>query len=162
MGGALKISERFSDETIFNCEVKNMNTINLTGNICNDLEVKTTQNGKSVMSFNIAVKRPFTKDTTDFIPVVVWEQGANYLNQYGRKGSKVAITGKLTTRKYQDKDGNNRTAFEVICDTVELMDSKNDAQGTETAGVSDYYPKFGKTQDEPKFEDVGDDKFLPF
>lgn len=139
-----------------------MNNIQLTGNICNDLELKQTQNGKNVLSFNIAVKRPFTKDTTDFIPAVVWEQGANYLSQYGRKGSKVAITGKLTTRKYQDKDGNNRTAFEVICDTVELMDSKNDAQGTESAGASDYYPKFGKTQDEPNFEAVEGDDFLPF
>ena len=139
-----------------------MNTINLTGNICNDLEVKTTQNGKSVLSFNIAVKRPFTKDTTDFIPVVVWEQGANYLSQYGRKGSKVAITGKLTTRKYQDKDGNNRTAFEVICDTVELMDSKNDAQGTESAEPNNFIPEAFKSQDKPKFEDVGNDSFLPF
>lgn len=137
-----------------------MNNITLTGNICNDLELKTTQNGKSVLSFNIAVKRPFTKDTTDFIPVVVWEQGANYLNQYGRKGSKVAITGKLTTRKYQDKDGNNRTAFEVICDTVELMDSKT--QGTETAEGNNYMPESYKSQGEPKFEAVEGDDFLPF
>jgi single-strand DNA-binding protein len=74
-----------------------MNSINLTGNICNDLEVKSTQSGKSVLSFNLAVKRPFTKDTTDFIPVVVWDQGAEYLGKYGRKGSRVAVSGKLTT-----------------------------------------------------------------
>lgn len=139
-----------------------MNNINLTGNICNDLEVKVTPNGKSVLSFNIAVKRPFTKDTTDFIPAVVWEQGANYLSQYGRKGSKVAITGKLTTRKYQDKDGNNRTAFEVICDTVELMDSKNSTQGTETAEGNNFIPEAYNPQTEPKFEAVQDDSFLPF
>ena len=84
-----------------------MNSINLTGNICNDLEVKATQSGKSVLKFNLAVKRPFTKDTTDFIPVIVWDQGAEYLGKYGRKGSKVAVCGKLTTRKWQDKNGNN-------------------------------------------------------
>lgn len=133
-----------------------MNNITLTGNICNDLELKQTQNGKNVLSFNIAVKRPFTKDTTDFIPAVVWEQGAAYLSQYGRKGSKVAITGKLTTRKYQDKDGNNRTAFEVICDTVELMESK--AQEQSNSFIPDSY----KTQADPKFEAVEGDDFLPF
>ena len=139
-----------------------MNNITLTGNICNDLEVKTTPSGKSVLSFNIAVKRPFTKDTTDFIPAVVWEQGANYLSQYGRKGSKVAITGKLTTRKYQDKDGNNRTAFEVICDTVELMDGKNGTQDTEAAEPNSFMPESFKGQAEPKFEAVEGDDFLPF
>lgn len=133
-----------------------MNNITLTGNICNDLELKQTQNGKNVLSFNIAVKRPFTKDTTDFIPAVVWEQGANYLSQYGRKGSKVAITGKLTTRKYQDKDGNNRTAFEVICDTVELMESKAQEQS------NSFMPDSYKPQAEPKFEAVEGDDFLPF
>jgi single-strand DNA-binding protein len=113
-----------------------MNSINLIGNICNDLEVKTTQSGKSVVSFNLAVKRPFTKDTTDFIPVVVWEQGAQYLSRYGKKGSRCAVGGKLTTRKYQDQNGNNRTAYEVIADTVELMDSKGENSASETRSAA--------------------------
>ena len=138
-----------------------MNSINLTGNICNELEIKQTNSGKSVMSFNLAVKRPFTKDTTDFIPVIVWEQSAEYLAKYGKKGSKVAVSGKLTTRKWQDKDGNNRTAFEVVGDTVELMDSKNDAQGPGAANPNTYIPDAYKPTTEPKFEDVTDDD-LPF
>lgn len=119
-----------------------MNSINLTGNICNDLEVKTTQSGKTVLSFNLAVKRPFSKDTTDFIPVVVWDQGATYLGRYGKKGSRLALSGKLTTRKYQDKDGNNRTAYEVVADTVELMDSKSDSESAigGSAGSQGYMP----------------------
>lgn len=137
-----------------------MNTINLTGNICNDLEVKNTQTGKTVLSFNLAVKRPYTKDTTDFFPMVVWGQGAEYLGNYGRKGSKVAVSGKLTTRKYQDKDGHNRTAFEVVCDTVELLDSKNEAQGAETAAPAAYIPDAYKVPDEPNFQAVDDD--IPF
>ena len=55
-----------------------MNVINLTGNICKDIEVKQTQNGKAVTTIDLAVKRPFTKDTTDFIPLVVWEKNAEY------------------------------------------------------------------------------------
>ena len=139
-----------------------MNSINLTGNICNDLEVKSTQSGKSVLSFNLAVKRPFTKDTTDFIPVIVWEQGADYLGKYGRKGSRVAVCGKLTTRKYQDNGGNNRTAYEVVADTVELMDSKNDAQGTGAASPNNYIPEAYTKPQGADYESVSEDDDLPF
>jgi single-strand DNA-binding protein len=139
-----------------------MNSINLTGNICNALELKSTQSGKSVITFNLAVKRPFTKDTTDFIPMVAWEKNAEYLSRYGKKGSRVAVSGKLTTRKYQDKDGNNRTAYEVVCDNVELMDSKNDAQGTfDTMGYQEPTPTFTKPV-EPNFEAVDIESDLPF
>lgn len=147
-----------------------MNSINLIGNICNDLEVKTTQSGKSVVSFNLAVKRPFTKDTTDFIPVVVWEQGAQYLSRYGKKGSRCAVGGKLTTRKYQDKDGNNRTAYEVIADTVELMDSKseNSASEVRSAAIGNtqggYMPEaYGANLGvSAEFVELGSDEGLPF
>ena len=105
-----------------------MNSINLTGNICNDLELKSTQTGKSVTHFNLAVKRPFATDITDFIPLVVWNQPAEYLCRYAKKGSKIAVSGKLTTRKYQDKDGNNRTAYEVVCDAVEILDSRESGE----------------------------------
>lgn len=138
-----------------------MNSINIIGNICNDLEVKTTQSGKSVLSFNIAVKRPFTKDVTDFIPCIVWNQGADYLNNYGRKGSRVAVSGKLTTRKYQDKNGNNRTAFEVVADTVELMDGKSDAQGANDGGGA-YIPDAYKSADTANYEEIKGDDDLPF
>lgn len=131
-----------------------MNSINLTGNICNDLELKSTQSGKSVLTFNLAVKRPFTKDTTDFVPLVVWEKNADYLSRYGKKGSRIAVSGKLTTRKYQDKDGNNRTAFEVVCDTVEILDSKSDAENYDA-------PSFAK-DNAPKYEELKTDDDLPF
>lgn len=139
-----------------------MNSINLTGNICNDLEIKSTQSGKSVMSFNLAVKRPFTKDTTDFIPVVVWDQGAEYLGKYGRKGAKLAVSGKLTTRKWQDNNGGNRVAYEVVADSVELMDSKNGAEATEGSRPTNYIPEAYTKPAEPKYEAIGADDDLPF
>ena len=139
-----------------------MNTINLTGNICNDLEVRSTQSGKAVLSFNLAVKRPFTKDTTDFIPVTVWDKGAEYLAKYGHKGSRVAVTGKLTTRKYQDKDGKDRTAYDVVADAVELMDGKSDAQSAGSSAPTNYVPDAYKSPVEPEFEAVGMDDDLPF
>ena len=137
-----------------------MNTINLIGNICNDLELKTTQSGKNVLNFNLAVKRPFTKDTTDFIPMVAWGQNADFLGKYGHKGSKVAVSGTLTTRKYQDKDGNNRTAYEVVCDSVELVGGKTDNEEAQQTYIPDAYKP---TEDAPKFEEINtDDAMLPF
>lgn len=139
-----------------------MNIISLIGNICNDLELKQTHNGKSVMQFNLAVKRPHTKDAVDFIPLVVWEQSAEYLSRYAHKGSKIGVSGKLTSRQYEDKNGNKRTAFEVICDSVELCDSKNNAQGAETAQGGSFIPPAYQMPAQPKFEEIANDDSLPF
>ena len=138
-----------------------MNTINLTGNVCHDLELKTTQTGKSVTQLNLAVKRPFSTDVTDFIPLVVWNQPAEYLCKFARKGSKIAVSDKLTTRKYQDKDGNNRTAFEVVCDVVEILDSK--ASGEQPQGNVTENPKPTFTTPTPaEFVAFNPDDDLPF
>lgn len=142
-----------------------MNSINLTGNICSDLELRQTNNGKFVTQFNLAVKRPFTKDTTDFIPVVVWEQPAEYLTRYAHKGTKVAISGKLTSRNYEDKNGNKRTAFEVIADTAEICESaasKNDTEEAKPASPNTYTPSAYNPQQQQKFETIPDDAQLPF
>lgn len=132
-----------------------MNTINLIGNICNDLELKQTEKGKSVMTFNLAVKRPHTKDTTDFIPLVVWEQPAEYLSRYAHKGSKIGVSGKLTSRQYEDKNGNKRTVFEVVCDSVEICESKS--EGGQAA-----IPEYKSTTPMPNFEEIKTDDDLPF
>lgn len=113
-----------------------MNAVNLTGRLTADVELKTTQNGKSVCSYTLAVNRPKVKDTTDFISCVTWNQGAEYLSKYGRKGDKVGVTGVLTSRKWQDQNGNNRVSVEVVTDTVEILsnvsNSTNDGQATNT------------------------------
>lgn len=107
-----------------------MNTINLTGRLTADVELKTTQNGKSVCSYTLAVNRPKVKDTTDFITCVTWNQGAEYLSKFAHKGDKVGITGVLTSRKWQDQNGNNRVSFEVVTDTVEVLSNAANAQAT--------------------------------
>lgn len=110
-----------------------MNAVNLTGRLTSDVELKTTQNGKSVCSYTLAVNRPKVKDTTDFITCVTWNQGAEYLGKYAHKGDKVGVTGVLTSRKWQDQNGNNRVSFEVVTDTVEVL--SNAAQATNTTPV---------------------------
>lgn len=113
-----------------------MNIITLTGNICNVLELKQTNSGKAVCNLNLAVKRPYASDTTDFIPIVVWGKQAEYLCMYCGKGSKIAVSGVLTTRKWQDKDGNNRVAYEVMANTVEFLDRKAEGQGQQSSTAS--------------------------
>ncbi len=139
-----------------------MNSINLIGNICADLEVKQTNSGKSVVQFNLAVKRPFTQDTTDFIPVVAWNQTAEFLGKYAKKGSKVAVTGKLTARNYEDKNGNKRTAYEVVADAAELCGGKTDAEQAQTAKGGGSYIPDAYTKPQGNFEEMKPDDDLPF
>lgn len=105
-----------------------MNSINICGRLTAQPELKTTQSGINVCSFDLAVKRPKVKDTTDFLPCVVWRQGAEYISKYGHKGDMVAVSGVMTTRKWQDKDGNNRIAYEVVADTVQIVSSQPQQQ----------------------------------
>ena len=106
-----------------------MNSVTMIGRLCKDPELRRTQSGTACCSFSLAVKRPKVKDTTDFHNFVVWQQGAEYLCQYGHKGDLVGVTGYLTSRNWEDKDGNKRTAIEVTCDSVELVSSKKSSEG---------------------------------
>ena len=135
-----------------------MNSINLVGNICNDLELKQTSGGKSVTQFTLAVKRPYVANTTDFIPVVLWEKQAEFICQYGKKGSRVGVSGKLTSRSYTDSNSNHRTVLEVVGDTIELLTDKT---STEPKNEPSSYIPSAYTNNAPKAEDFPDDN-LPF
>jgi single-strand DNA-binding protein len=136
------------------------NNITMTGRLTADPELKVTSSGISVCSFTLAVKRPHTKDVVDFIPCQVWRQGAEYLTKYGAKGYMVAVTGALTTRKWQDKDGNNRISYDVVCDSVELLESRSSGESNNTAPQTAPQPN---TQNESMhFEEVDLDEGLPF
>ena len=107
-----------------------MNNVTLIGRICNDIEMKTTTNGVEVISFCLAVDRKFKnangEKQTDFINIVAWRKTAEFIYKYFSKGQQIAITGNIQTRNYEDKQGNKRTAFEVIADTVYFCGSKSD------------------------------------
>ena len=105
-----------------------MNSCNFVGRLTAEIELRRTNNGKAVASYSLAVKRPRVADTTDFIEFVTWEQGAEYLAQYAKKGDVVAACGTLQPRSWTDKDGNKRKAFEVVTTSVELLSSKKNAE----------------------------------
>ena len=130
-----------------------MNSIILLGRTTDSIELKQTQAGKSVASFSLAVKRPFTKDTTDFHTVVCWDKQAELVSRYVKKGNQVCIRGYLTTRTWTDNQGNKRYATEIIADEVSFVASKSDNGGNDTYMPSAYAPHL---------EEVADDENLPF
>ena len=107
-----------------------MNICAISGRLTADPELKTTNTGTSVCSFTLAVKKPHVKDGTDFIDIVSWRQSAEYLCKYGHKGETIEVTGTLQSRNYEDKNGNKRTAFEVIVDSLSLIVWRSNQQAT--------------------------------
>ena len=101
-----------------------MNCVILCGRTTTDIDIRTTASGKSVTSFALAVDRPGANDKTDFIPIVAWEKTAEFLNKYISKGRKIIVEGFLSSRKYEDKNGNSRVAYEVVANRVEFADGK--------------------------------------
>ena len=106
------------------------NLVVLTGRLTADPELKTTQSGVSVTSFSIAVQRRCKsgeEPQTDFINIVAWRQTAEFVTKHFRKGNMIGIEGSIQTRKYTDKNGNNRVVFEVIANNVQFMEKKSDS-----------------------------------
>ena len=101
----------------------------IVGRLTRDPELKRTPSGISVTSFTVAVSRSFVKQgqerETDFINVVAWRKTAEFVCRYFRKGTMIAVNGSIQTRKYQDRDGNNRTAFEIVADNVHFCENKS-------------------------------------
>ena len=136
-----------------------MNSVTMIGRLTKEPELRRTGNGTACCSFSLAVKRPRAKDITDFHDFVVWQQGAEYLCKYGHKGDLVGVTGYLTTRNWEDKNGNKRTAVEVTCDSIELLSSKREFNTAQTQTASQSQPNYPQQSFEPI---TGPDVKLPF
>ena len=137
-----------------------LNRVILMGRITHDLELRQTPNGVSVLSFSLAVERSFARQgeerQTDFIDCVAWRQQAEFISRYFGKGRMIAIEGQIQTRTFQDKNGNNRKAVEVIVKDAYFGESKKDnGSGGEQEAPAGYGGSF-----EPDFG--GDDSALPF
>ena len=135
----------------------NLNKVILGGRLTTTPELKQTQGGTAVCSFNIAVNRKYQKDgnqETDFIPCVAWRATAEFISKYFDKGSSICIIGEIQTRSWQDNNGNKRYATEVIVDEANFVDSKSDNVG--------YVPPAYTAPSEASYEDVKTDDDLPF
>lgn len=110
-----------------------MNLAILMGRTTKDIELKTTASGTSVTSFTLAVDKRVKKGEekqADFINIVAWRQTAEFAANYIRKGQLIAIEGSIQTRKYQDKEGKDRTVFEVVANQIHFAEAKRDNGGS--------------------------------
>lgn len=117
-----------------------INRVILMGRLVADPELKTTNTGISVTSFRIAVDRSYVKAgeqrQADFFDIVAWRSSAEFVCRNFSKGSLIAIDGQLQSRNYQTKDGQNRTAIEVVADNVSFTGERRDTAGTYGGGYS--------------------------
>lgn len=151
-----------------------LNVVAIMGRIVADPELKTTTQGTSVCRFRIACDRSYVRQgeerKADFIDIAAWRQTAEFVCKYFQKGSLIAIDGRIQTRNYQDKNGNNRTAFAVVAENINFGGSKGTSSakvddGGEAAPRSEAWPKadppanYGGVDD---FAVIDDNDDLPF
>ena len=108
-----------------------LNKISIHGRLVRDPELKTTPSGVSVCNFTVAVDRSFTRQgeekQTDFFECVAWRGLADTISKYFTKGKEIVVSGEMQSRKWQDKDGNNRISWEIMADSVDFCGSKGDS-----------------------------------
>ncbi len=118
-----------------------MNKTLMIGNLTKDPDARTTQAGKAVTSFTIAVNRRFRDKSgdpvTDFFTVVTWDKLAESCGRYLSKGKKVAVVGELQTRSCDAKDGSKRYVTEIVADEVEFLSPRERQEENPTAGFTD-------------------------
>lgn len=127
-----------------------MNSTHFLGRFVETPELKQTPNGTAVCSFTLAVRRPHTKDATDFINFTAWRQTAEFISKYFSKGQMIVVSGYLTSRRFEDANGNKRTAFEVQVEEAEFCGSKP------ATGEAPNYNSTGQ------FEELSAEDELPF
>ena len=109
-----------------------LNHITLAGRLVADPELRRTQSEIAVASFNLAVDQDYKSQNgdrgVDFIPVVAWRNTAEFAEKYFEKGQMAIVSGRLTSRRYEDKNGNKRTAYEVVADHIYFAGSKTKSE----------------------------------
>ena len=131
-----------------------LNLVVLQGRLVRDPELKKTNSGASVVSGTLAVDRdyqPGGEKKCDFVDFTAWRQTAEFISKWFKKGNLVMVKGELHSRKWQDRDGNNRTSWEVEVDETWFCGDR----AKESSGVN---------VEPPTFEELGEGESgeLPF
>lgn len=143
-----------------------MNKAILIGRLTKDAEIRTTDTGKEIASFSIAVSRNYTNQNgekeTDFINCVAFDKKAQVIGKYTKKGSQIALEGAIRTRCYDAQDGNKRYVTEILVENLHLLGNKEDKKEPTNSQVLQ-----AVMNDEDPFAEFGDevqlsDDDLPF
>jgi single-strand DNA-binding protein len=125
---------------------RGLNKVMLIGRLGQDPEMRYTPSGKPLTKFRIAADRSWTtadgekKTETEWFTVVAWGKLAEICNQYLNKGKQVYIEGRLHTRRWQDDEGNNHSAVEVVAQEMIMLDGRPAAEEGEEPLAEDEYP----------------------
>ena len=148
-----------------------LNVVAIMGRLAADPQLRQTTTGKNVASFRIACDRGRRdangQSQADWLDVVAWDRTAEFVCKYFQKGSLIAIDGRLQSRSYQDKNGNNRTAFAVVAENINFGGSKGTNKQVDEGGEA---PPAGYRPSEPApghsesddFAVIDDSDDLPF
>lgn len=113
---------------------KDLNLCQFIGRLGKDPEIRYTSDGKAVGNFSIACGDDYKRksgekvEQTNWINIVVWDRLAEICGEYLKKGSQVYISGKQTTRKWDDKDGNTRYSTEIVASEMQMLGGRGDSQ----------------------------------
>ncbi len=141
-----------------------MNKVFLIGNLTRDPELTKTAGDVSVCHFAIAVNRSYTSSDgerqTDFFNVTAWRGLADTVARYSKKGNKIAVTGSIQIRNYEDNQGNKRTAVDIIAQDIEFLTPRSTNSG------DDFYdspaPSSAAPKKKPALQSFDDDGDIPF
>ena len=135
----------------------------LIGRLTIDPELKQTPSGTYLVNFPLAVDRRFKSQDgerkADFITIVCWRQAAEFVCKYFHKGDSIGIEGSIQTRNYDDKQGNKRTAVEVVAERVFFAGGRSSQAGGQTGQDARYN---APSVDVGDFEEVQTTDDLPF
>jgi single-strand DNA-binding protein len=135
-----------------------LNKVMLIGNLGKDPEVRFTASGQAVASFSLATSEKFKgksgewEERTEWHNITLWGKLAEIAGEYLSKGKTIYVEGRLQTRKWQDKSGNDRYTTEIVGDKMQMLSAKGERSG---GGDAPSAPKSGGSSnyEEPPFQD---------
>lgn len=140
-----------------------LNVAVLQGRLVADPQIRQTPTGKMVCTFRIACDRNHRdangQSQADFIDIVAWNGTAEFICRHFTKGMMIAVDGRIQTRQYQDKNGSNRTAFEIVASNVNFCGPKQQTPRPEQAPAAQQVYSAGDADD---FAVLDSDMDLPW
>lgn len=142
-----------------------LNKVIVMGRLTRDPEVKKVNGDISVCSFSVACDRDIVSKgsnerETDFFDVTAWRSTADFVGKYFAKGRMIVVVGRLQKRNYTDKDGNKRSAVDIVAENVYFGDSKKDTDNSN--GGTAPAPSYNAPSNSGDFAELEDDGDLPF
>ena len=140
-----------------------MNKVFLIGNLTRDPELRETPSGVAMCRFAIAVQRPYSSQDgerqTDFFECTAWRGLGETIARYTKKGNKVAVTGSIELRDYEDNQGARRTAVDVIVQDCEMLTPRDNSNGFDDVADA---PRQSAPKKKPMLQAMDDDSDIPF